>query len=245
MTGIRVLICDDSSLVRRGVEAVLGATPGIVLVGVVESGQALVAEVRRLCPDVVLIDPTIRANDALEAIRAVHDECPEANILVITRELDLSQALQAIEAGAVGYLLKDIAPAELVEAVRRVAAGGSMFDPVVARHVVVHRVHRNGHGSDGFKAKGLTPRELEILSVLAHGMADREIATRLYLSEATVKTHLKAIYRKLGVRNRAQAAALAAAHGLHPALPSDGRGPSQDAPRPRLSTGPPTDDPAR
>lgn len=217
---------------RRGAEAVLQTSRGIALVGVVESGRALVAEVCRLRPDVVLIDPALRSQDGLQAIQAIRRECPEVNILVVTREIDPERAIRAIEAGAVGYILKDVAPAALVEAVERIAAGQTMLDPVIARHVVAQLAQRDGYGADRLKAKGLTPRELEILSVLAHGMCDREIAGRVYLSEATVKTHLKAIYRKLGVKNRAQAAVLAVAHGLNRAPPWNGGTPPGMPPGP-------------
>jgi DNA-binding NarL/FixJ family response regulator len=208
--------------VRRGAEAVLQTRRGITLVGVLENGHSLATEVCRLRPDVVLIDLALASGDALEAIQTIHQECPDVDVLVVTRELDPERALQAIEAGAVGYVCKDISPEDLVEAVERVATGGAMLDPVIARHIVTRLAMRNGNGVNGFKAKGLTPRELEILGVLAHGMNVREIAGRFYLSEATVKTHLKAVYRKLGVKNRAQAAALAVTHGLNGATPANG-----------------------
>lgn len=211
---IRVLIVDDQSLIRRGTEALLQATPGIAVVGVVGSGQEAVDQASRMRPDVVLIEVSLSAGDGLGTIRSITSRCPQANILVVTRQDDPEQALRAIEAGAVGYVLKDISAANLVQAIKHVASGRAMLNPRLARYMIGRLAARNGNALQELRSKGLTSREIEILLTLARGMSDREIATHHFLAEATIKSHLKAIYRKLGVRNRAQAAAFAASRGL-------------------------------
>lgn len=211
---MRVLIVDDQSLIRRGTEALLRAAPGIAVVGVVAGGREAVDEASRMRPDVVVIEVDMPADDGVGTIRAIKSCCPQANVLVVTSQDDPAEALRALEAGAVGYVLKDISAANLIQAIHYAANGKAMLNPKVARHMITRLAARNGGAMAEVKAKGLTSREIEILLTLARGMSDREIATHHYLAEATVKSHLKMIYRKLGVRNRAQAAAFAASRGL-------------------------------
>jgi len=215
--GIRVLIVDSQPLIRSGVAGLLRQTPGIDTVLQASSARQAVEVARAQHPDVVVIEPQMPDGDGPGTIRAIREDCPQTNILVLTQQEDPAEAMRALEAGAVGYVLKDIEPEHLLSAVRRVASGQAMLNPKIARHMVGRLAAPNSQSPDDtLRHQGLTAREIQILSLLAGGLSDREVARRLYLSEATVKTHLKAIYRKLRVRNRAQAAAVAAISGLVP-----------------------------
>jgi DNA-binding NarL/FixJ family response regulator len=217
--GIRVLIVDHQALVRRGIEAVLRQAPDMEVVGDAFSCSDAVEKACELRPDVIVIDIHIPDRNGQDPIRTIHERCPTANILVLTQQADPEEAIKALEAGAAGFVFKDIAPEHLQAAVRHLSSGEAMLNPTVARYIL-NRIHaRNGNGNQRdryIRTERLTQRELEILSHLAVGMRDREIAAKLFLAEATVKTYLKAIYRKLGARNRAQAAAVAASSGFVP-----------------------------
>jgi DNA-binding NarL/FixJ family response regulator len=213
---IRVLVVDNQVLVRRGTTALLRHAPDLEVVGQAGSGREAVEVSCREHPHVVIIEPQLPDGDGLDTIRAIRRECPEANVLVLAQREDPDQAVRAFEAGAVGYILKDIEPEHLLTAVRHVASGKAMLNPRVARHILDRLATGGGRTANGglLRAKGVTNRELDVLTLVANGMSDREIAGRLYLSEATIKTHLKSVYRKLAARNRAQAAAIAALVGL-------------------------------
>ncbi|MDR7612957.1 MAG: response regulator transcription factor [Armatimonadota bacterium] len=212
--GIRLLIVDSQPLIRSGVAELLRRAPDISVIGQAASAREAVRLACAERPDVVVIEPFTPDDDGVEAIRTIHARCPGANVLVLTQREDPEEAVRALEAGAVGYVLKDIEPEHLLSAVRRVASGQAMLNPRIARHLVARLGSGNGAGPPSPRASGLTEREVEILRLVASGLSDREIGKRLFLSEATVKTHLKATYRKLRVRNRAQAAVLAALAGL-------------------------------
>lgn len=212
---VRVLLLGSRSLACQGIEVLLRTTPGIAVAGVVGYGErGSTREAVRLHPDVLLFVVDVITQENLEVIHAIRDACSDANILVVSSREEPGAALQAVGAGAIGYLLQDIVPDDLITAVQDVASGKVILSPAVVRHVIQQLAARNGHGLESLKAQGLTTRELEVLRILGDGLSDREIAARLYLSEATVKTHLKAVYRKLKARNRAQAVALAVAQGI-------------------------------
>jgi DNA-binding NarL/FixJ family response regulator len=211
---IRLLIVDSQPLIRSGVAELLRRAPDIEVVGQAATARDAVALACAENPDVVLIEPLMPDSDGLDTIRTIRTQCPNTSILVLTRREDPEEAVRALEAGAVGYVLKDIEPEHLLSAVRRVASGQAMLNPRVARHLLARLVSDDGAGPSFAQVRELTEREVEILRLVALGLSDREIGKTLFLSEATVKTHLKATYRKLRVRNRAQAAALAALSGL-------------------------------
>lgn len=213
---IRVLIADHQPLIRQGIAGLLRQAGDMDVVDQASSGKEAVEKAYRLMPDVVLIDVGMPTLDGLDAIRAISQRLPQTNLLVLTEVDDPVEAVKAIQAGAVGYVLKDIEPPHLLSAIRNVASGKTMLNPKLARHMIARLATGNGAPAarGDTRIKELSGREVEVLIALPRGMSDREIARSLFLSEATVKSHLKTIYRKLAVRNRTQAAALAALEGL-------------------------------
>ena len=215
--GIRVLIVDNQALVRRGIEAVLRQAPDIEVVGYAWSSSYAVEKACELRPDVVVMDIRMLDGTGPDTIRMICERCPSTSILVLTQEADPEDAIKALEAGAAGLVYKDIAPEHLQSAIRHLASGRAMLNPSLARYLLNRIASKSANGkqlSRAVQTKRLTHREIEIVSCVSTGMIDREIAARLFLSEATIKTHLKAIYRKLGARNRAQAAAVAVCSGF-------------------------------
>jgi len=208
---IRVVVADDHPIVREGLRRFLDSRDGIEVVGEAADGEQAVARAARLRPDVVLLDLVMPVLDGLGAIERILARDPDARILVLTSFAGEDQVLPALRAGAAGYLLKDADPAEVERAVRAVAAGESPLDPAVAGRVL--RAVRPG--SDPVAA--LTPREREVLGLLARGLTNRQIARELVVAEKTVKTHVSAVLAKLGVADRTQAALLAVREGLGPA----------------------------
>jgi DNA-binding NarL/FixJ family response regulator len=193
--------------VRQGLRSFLGLQDDMEVVGEAEDGAGAVAAVERLAPDVVVIDLVMPGVDGVEAIRRIHAARPETRVLVLTSYADDTKAVPAVRAGAAGYLLKDVQPAELAAAIRTVAAGGALLAPAVTARVLQEVA---GPQADA----GLTAREREVLALLARGRSNKEIAAQLVLSEKTVKTHVSSILGKLGVADRTQAALLAVREGL-------------------------------
>lgn len=213
---IRVLIADDQMLSRHGLRAFLREQPDIEIVGEAGTGREAVEKAVALAPDVVLMDLTMPDGDGVEATRAICQRCPRSHVLVVTVHADPELFRRAVEAGAVGYLLKDLSPSQLAESIRAVYDGKGMIDPGVARTMIDY-LQRTGRMSPAAAVRslhGLTEREVEVLIHVARGWSDKEIAARLFVSESTVKTHLRAIYAKLHLRNRAHAAAFAVEHRL-------------------------------
>jgi DNA-binding NarL/FixJ family response regulator len=212
---IRVLICDDQALVRGGFRAILGAKPEIEVVGEAENGAEAIALVERRRPDVILMDIRMPVLDGVEATRRLVAQGSPARILVLTT-FDLDEYVHAaIRAGASGFLLKDVTPAELLEAIRIVAGGDALLAPSVTRRLLERfatTLPLGDHSSDALAQ--LTARETEVLRLLAGGLSNAEIATELVLSEATVKTHVSSVLRKLNLRDRVQAVILAYETGL-------------------------------
>jgi DNA-binding NarL/FixJ family response regulator len=203
---IRVLIVDDHPVVRDGLRGMFSGEPGFEVVGEAASGDEAVALVAALAPDVVLMDLRMPGTDGVTAIGRITRGGSAARVLVLTTYDTDSDVLPAIEAGATGYLLKDAPREELFRAVRAAARGEAVLSPSVATRLM-GRVRSPA-------AEPLSARELEVLALIARGSTNREAARRLFISEATVKSHLLHIYTKLGVRDRAAAVSTAYKRGL-------------------------------
>ena len=212
---IRVLICDDQALVRGGFRAILGAQPDIEVVAEAENGAEAVALAQRRRPDVILMDIRMPVLDGVEATRRLVDMGSPARILVLTT-FDLDEYVHAaIRAGASGFLLKDVTPAKLLEAIRIVAGGDALLAPSVTRRLLERFAATLPAGDNASHVLAqLTGRETEVLRLLAAGLSNAEIASELVVSEATVKTHVSSLLRKLGLRDRVQAVILAYETGL-------------------------------
>jgi DNA-binding NarL/FixJ family response regulator len=210
---IRVLVADDQALVRSGFRMILDERADMELVGEAEDGAQAVRLAGELDPDVILMDVRMPSVDGVEATRRLVEGGTRAKILVLTT-FDLDEYVYAaVRAGASGFLLKDVQPTELVDAIRVVAAGNSLFGPAATKRLV-ERFGQSPQPSSGDSLDVLTDREREILRLLAEGNSNAELAAKLYLSEATVKTHVSAVLRKLGVRDRVQAVIAAYDAGL-------------------------------
>jgi DNA-binding NarL/FixJ family response regulator len=202
---IRILIVDDHAVVRRGLEQLLGTTSDMEVVGVAADGEEAVAAAARETPDVVLMDLSMPNVDGVEATRRIVDAHPDVHVVVLTSFAEHQRVLDALEAGAVGYLLKDADPEEVLSGVRAAYAGGSPLDPKAARALVdARRAQR--------PARDLSAREEEVLRLVATGLANKQIARRLGISERTVKAHLTSVFQQLGVTDRTQAALWAREH---------------------------------
>jgi NarL family two-component system response regulator LiaR len=208
---IRVFIADDHAIVRKGIAAVLEIVPDIEMVGEAENGQEAVAAVKELQPDVILMDLVMPEMDGIEAIRLIKDRQPEARILVLTTFAGEDKIFPAIKAGALGYHLKDSSPDELVQAIREIDRGESSLHPVIARKVLQELSKPPGQLPT---PDPLTPREMEVLRLVAQGLGNQEIAGELVISEATVRTHVSNITGKLHVASRTQAALHALREGI-------------------------------
>jgi DNA-binding NarL/FixJ family response regulator len=210
---IRVLIVDDHPVVRNGLIGMFDGESGFEVVGDAGDGAEAVRRAGALAPDVILMDLRMPEMDGVTAISALVAAGSPARVLVLTTYDTDSDVLSAIEAGATGYLLKDAPPAELFRAVRSAASGEAVLSPAVATRVVGQM--RGAGGSVSSPAgEPISARELEVLELVARGASNRDAAARLFISEATVKTHLMHIYSKLGVNDRAAAVAEAFDRGL-------------------------------
>jgi NarL family two-component system response regulator LiaR len=200
---IRVLIADDHAVVREGLRSFLDRQDDIEVVGEAGDGAEALAAAERLAPDVVLIDLVMPNVDGIEAIRGLRERVPAARAIVLSSFVEDEKLFPAVHAGAAGYLLKDVQPSELVEAIRTVHGGGALLHPRVASRLLEELV-----------TDPLTPREREVLGLIGRGMANKVIARELSLSEKTVKAHVSNILAKLGVTDRTQAALYAVRAGL-------------------------------
>jgi DNA-binding NarL/FixJ family response regulator len=210
---IRVLLADDQRVVREGLGTLLGLLDGIELVGTAADGEEAVALAAAHDPDVVLMDLRMPRCDGIEAIRRLAERGDRPRAIALTTYADDASVLGALRAGARGYLTKDAGADEIRAAVEAVARGEAALDPAV-QHVVVDAL-----AGDGVPAPelpdGLTPREAEVLGLIAAGLSNTEIAERLVVSAATVKSHVNHLFAKAGVRDRAQAVTYAYRHGLN------------------------------
>ncbi|MFE6282175.1 response regulator [Streptomyces sp. NPDC057877] len=204
---VRVLVVDDQRLIRDGIASLLSIRPGIVVVGTAVDGRDAVAKALELGPDVVLMDVRMPGMDGVEAVAVLHGRAPECKVVMLTTFDDEEYVVQALRAGAHGYLLKDLPAEELATAVRLAHAGVTQLDASVTHHLTAALpVPR--------PAAVLSPRETDILRLVAQGHTNREIAARLYLSEGTVKNHVSRILTRLALRDRTQAALRARDLGL-------------------------------
>jgi DNA-binding NarL/FixJ family response regulator len=212
---IRVLICDDQALVRGGFRAILENRSGFEVVGEAENGSEALALADRRSPDVILMDIRMPVLDGVQATRRLIENGSPAKVLILTT-FDLDEYVHAaIRAGASGFLLKDVRPDELVHAIEIVAAGDALLAPSVTRRLLDRFATTLPAGAQDQEALSeLTARETEVLRLLAGGLSNAEIAASLVVSEATVKTHISSILRKLRLRDRVQAVILAYDTGL-------------------------------
>jgi DNA-binding NarL/FixJ family response regulator len=210
---IRVVVADDQALVRSGFRMILESKPGLAVVGEAGDGAEAVALTERLAPDVVLMDVRMPGVDGLEATRRIVTAGSPARVIVLTTYDVDDSVFAALRAGASGFLLKDVRPAELVEAIRVVARGDALLAPSVTRRLL-DRFAGTLPEAPAADLDELTAREVEVLRLVALALSNAEIAERLVLTEATVKTHVSAILRKLGLRDRVQAVVLAYDVGL-------------------------------
>jgi DNA-binding NarL/FixJ family response regulator len=212
---IRVLIADDQALVRGGFRLILETQNDINVVGEAQDGEDALAQARGLRPDVVLMDIRMPKLDGLEATRRLLSGDGESRVLVLTT-LDADEYVyEAMKAGASGFLLKDVRPEQLADAVRVVASGDALLAPAITRRLIEDFVRRPPPGSGPpVELAELSKRELDVLKLIAQGLSNAEIAASLFLSEATVKTHVTHILGKLRLRDRVQAVVLAYECGL-------------------------------
>ena len=206
MGSVRLLVADDHPVVRDGLRAMLATQPDMELVGEAATGTEAVAHALALRPDVVLMDLQLPDLDGPAAIAALREQAPEVRVLVLTTYGTDADITRAVDAGATGYLLKDAPREQLFAAIRAAARGESVLSPSVATRVL-GRMRAPAE-------EALSPRELEILQAVARGLSNKQIGRRLYVSEATVKTHLLRIFAKLGVDDRTAAVTVALERGI-------------------------------
>jgi len=214
---VRVLLADDQRVVREGLSMVLGLLPDVELVGTAADGEEAVALAARLAPDVVLMDLRMPRLDGIAATDRLSREQPGVRVVALTTYADDASVLAALRAGARGYLTKDAGAEDIAAAIAAVARGEAALDPAVQRHVVAAVAEPEaGPPPAGGPAlpDELTPREAEVLGLIAGGLTNAEIAERLVVSPATVKSHVNHIFAKADLRDRAQAVAYAFRHGL-------------------------------
>ncbi len=204
---IRVLVADDHGVLRDGLGRVIQAQDDMALVGVAADGAEAIERCRETVPDVVLMDLEMPLLDGIGATRAIVDELPSVTVLVLTSFSDRHRITAALDAGAVGYLLKDAAADDVVRGIRAAAAGGSPLDPRAARALLDAAAAPD-------PLAGLSPRERDVLALLLEGLPNKLIARRLGISEKTVKTHLTSVFRTIGVTDRVQAVLWAERNGV-------------------------------
>jgi DNA-binding NarL/FixJ family response regulator len=212
---IRIVIADDQRVVRDGLAMLVGLIDGIEIVGMAADGLQAVELARTERPDVVLMDLRMPNLDGVEATRTIGADLPATQILVLTTYADDDSLFPALQAGARGYLTKDATAEEIERAIRALAAGNTHLDPAVQQRLIAAVVEpRQAETAPAQLPDNLTPREAETLKLIAAGLSNAEIAATLVVSDSTVKTHINRVFRKTGVRDRAQAVRYAYEHGL-------------------------------
>jgi DNA-binding NarL/FixJ family response regulator len=223
---LRVVVADDQTAVREGLVTLLGLLPGVTVVGAAANGEQAADLVERHRPDVVLMDLRMPGVDGVEATRRIRAGHPATQVVVLTTYADDTSILRALHAGALGYLTKDAGREHIAHALRTAAAGHAVLDPTVHARLLA-AASRPGPDAAGSNASlrpaslpdGLTPREAEVLRLIAAGLSNTQIAKRLFVGEATIKTHINHLFAKTGSTDRAQAVAYAYQHGLAPSEP--------------------------
>ncbi|MFG1922694.1 response regulator [Cryptosporangium sp. NPDC048952] len=210
---IRVLVVDDQAVVRAGVGMLLKAAGDFEVVGEAANGHEAIRAAERLRPDVVLMDLRMPRTDGIEATRRIVDANPAARVLVLTTFADDADIYGALGAGAIGYLVKDGAPDDMIDAVRRAARGESLLAPKVLSRVMARALESHSASAEPVTHQ-LTARETDVLALVGAGLSNAEIGSALHLGVTTVKTHVSAAMEKLGLRNRVQAAVMAHRLGL-------------------------------
>jgi DNA-binding NarL/FixJ family response regulator len=213
---VRVVIADDQRVVREGLATIVGTLPGFEVVGIAADGSEAVALAASTSPDVVLMDLRMPVLDGVAATAAIRRERPATQVVVLTTYADDESVLAALGAGATGYLTKDASRDDIRRALEAAAAGQAVLDPAVQAALVEAARNPRPPARPAELPDGLTDREGEVLSLIAEGLSNQEIAGRLFVSEATVKTHVNRIFAKTASRDRAAAAAYAHRHGLGP-----------------------------
>jgi DNA-binding NarL/FixJ family response regulator len=211
---LRILLVDDQQLMREGIRTLLELEEGLSVVGEASDGKTAVAAYEEHRPDVVLMDIRMPVMDGVEATRRIRAGDPSAKVLVLTTFNEDALVVEAVRAGARGYLLKDVSGAGLAEAVRTIAAGGAALEPGVARTVMESFARLSLPAAPAAGAGPLSARERAVLGLLSRGLSNKEIASRLFLAEGTVKNHVSTILQKIGARDRTQAALQARRLGL-------------------------------
>jgi len=211
---VRVLLVDDDDLMRAGLRSVLTSDETIEVVGEAGDGRDAVRAIRERNPDLVLMDIRMPHLDGIAATREVLAASPEVKVVVLTTFEQDDYIFDALNAGASGFLLKRTKPEDLIAAIHTVAAGDALLSPSVTRRVIDQMAAQPVPVSAGSRLDALTPRELEVLELVARGLSNREIAERFVIEESTVKTHVKRILMKLGLRDRVQAVIFAYENGL-------------------------------
>lgn len=209
---IRVLLVDDHAVVREGLRNFLALQDGLEIVGEAGDGDEAIEQAQRLEPDVILMDLVMPGLDGIGAMRQLRVRSPASRVIVLTSFLEDERVLPAIQAGAAGYLLKNVAPAELARAIRAAHAGEAIIDPTAAARLV-HAIADDAHPRIE-QPERLTRRERDVLELIARGQSNKRIALELGISEKTVKTHVGHLLAKLGVSDRTQAALMAVQEGL-------------------------------
>jgi DNA-binding NarL/FixJ family response regulator len=213
---VRVMLVDDQQMVTAGLRAMLQPEPDIAIVGEARGVKEAVRKATELKPDVVLMDVQLADGSGIDGARQIRQSCPETQVLMLTVYEDQETVLKAVQAGAIGYVLKDIPAENLVRAIRSVHSDRTMINPGIARRLVERLATTEPEvlSASYRHGAGLTAREIEVLKAVAGGLSDKEVASKLFLSEPTVKSHLRSVYQKLKIHNRAQAAAYAVKKGL-------------------------------
>jgi len=209
---IRVLLVDDHAMVRAGLQQLLDGDDSIEVVGAARDGQEAVAAVEALMPEVVLMDLQMPGTDGVTATQQIHELAPQVHVVILTSFSDRDRIVGALDAGAIGYLLKDAEPEEILAAVRAAARGESPLHPRAARELLAARSESSR--TSGVANSDLTPRETEVLVLVRQGLANKQIARRLGISERTVKAHLTSCFQRIGVSDRTQAALWAERNGI-------------------------------
>ncbi len=213
MMPVRIVLADDHEVVRLGIKALLNQHPGFVVVGEAKTGDEAINQVRLSCPDIVIMDIRMPGMSGVDACRQIVHQAPNTRVIMLTAYSEDHLLFSAIRAGAAGYLLKRIGSDELFHTIERVACGEAALDPNVIQAVLkqANEIDKT-HGSAVLAA--LTDQEVRVLALLADGLPSRDIASRLFLSEGTVRNYVTNILTKLHLANRAEAAAFAVAHGI-------------------------------